>query len=117
MLKYRCHIYPVTGGNYDLGEIAQKHRQAANELWLIRERYLSCHGGLLTDIAMRAKPIETLLSERDELMQSLHKIYSGAPATNFKAYTKARDALKNSEELTFTNKEIDAFLPNKLRKG
>ena len=27
--------------NYDLGELAQKHKQAANDLWLIRENYLS----------------------------------------------------------------------------
>ena len=32
--------------NYDLGEISQKHKQAANDLWLIREKYFS----LLTDI-------------------------------------------------------------------
>ena len=97
--------------NYDLGEIAQKHKQAANELWLIRERYLS----LLTDIAMEVKPIESILSARDELMDSLHKVYTGAPATNYKAYSKARDALKNAEELTFSDAEIDAFLPQKLR--
>jgi hypothetical protein len=27
--------------NYDLGELGQKHKQAANDLWLIRENYLS----------------------------------------------------------------------------
>ena len=32
--------------DHDLGEIAQKHRQAGADLWLIRERYLS----LLTDL-------------------------------------------------------------------
>lgn len=39
---------------YDLGEIAQKHRQAGSDLWLIREQYLS----LLVDLAMRQKPME-----------------------------------------------------------
>ena len=34
--------------NYDLGELAQKHKQAANDIWLIREKYLS----LITDLAM-----------------------------------------------------------------
>jgi hypothetical protein len=38
--------------NYDLGELAQKHKQAANDLWLIREKYLS----LLIDLAMRETP-------------------------------------------------------------
>src|SRR5271157_3624128 len=32
--------------NYDLGEIAQEHKQAANATWFIREKYLS----LLTDL-------------------------------------------------------------------
>ena len=34
--------------NYDLGELAQKHKQTANDIWLIREKYLS----LLTNLAM-----------------------------------------------------------------
>jgi len=34
--------------DYDLGELAQKHKQAANDLWLIREKYLS----LIIDLMM-----------------------------------------------------------------
>jgi len=51
--------------NYDLGELAQKHKQAANDLWIIREQYLS----LLVDLAMREKPIEALQSQRDALVE------------------------------------------------
>lgn len=99
--------------NYDLGELAQKHKQAANDLWLIRERYLS----LLTDLKMDDKSIEQLKKERDALLEELHAIYSGAPSTTFKAYKKAQSALKQYEEMTFSDEEIDAFLPKKLRKG
>ncbi|EPE0614829.1 SLATT domain-containing protein, partial [Escherichia coli] len=91
--------------DYDLGELAQKHKQAANEIWLIREKYLS----LLTDLAMGEKPIEQLQSERDSLLESLHSVYSGSPSTTFEAYKKAQDALKNKEDLTFSEEEIDAF--------
>ena len=109
--------------NYDLGELAQKHKQAANDLWLIRERYLS----LLTDLAMGEKPtedikkvgdkpIEDIKKERDILLDELHSIYSGAPSTTFKAYRKAQDALKKYEELTFSDDEINAFLPKELRR-
>ena len=84
--------------DYDLGELAQKHKQAANEIWLIREKYLS----LLTDLAMGEKPIEQLQSERDSLLESLHSVYSGSPSTTFEAYKKAQDALKNKEDLTFS---------------
>jgi len=97
--------------NHDLGEIAQKHKQAANDMWLIREKYLS----LLTDISIGTKSQEDLIAERDDLMNALHKIYIGAPATNSKAYEGARQALQNEEELTFTEQEIDQLLPEKLR--
>ena len=56
--------------NYDLGELAQKHKQAANEIWFLREKYLS----LLTDLAMGEKPIEQLQIERDTLLESLHSV-------------------------------------------
>ena len=98
--------------DYDLGELAQKHKQAANEIWLIREKYLS----LLTDLAMGEKPIEQLQSERDSLLESLHSVYSGSPSTTFEAYKKAQDALKNKEDLTFSEEEIDAFLPKELKR-
>jgi hypothetical protein len=49
--------------------------------------------------------------ERNELLVELHSIYVGAPSTNFKAYTQAQNALKNLEDMTFSDEEIDAFLP------
>jgi hypothetical protein len=99
--------------NYDLGELAQKHKQAANDLWIIRERYLS----LLVDLAMKEKPLEALRQQRDELIEQLHAVYSGAPSTTFQAYRKAQEALKKLEEMTFTDEEIDAFLPKELRRS
>ena len=99
--------------NYDLGELAQKHRQAAADLWLIREKYLS----LITDLKMGKKPIETLQTERDNLLKELHSVYSGAPSTTCNAYQKAQEALKQLEDMTFSDAEIDAFLPKELKKG
>jgi hypothetical protein len=99
--------------NYDLGELAQKHRQAGSDLWLIREKYLS----LLTDLKMGEKPLEKLQDIRDELIEELHAVYSGAPSTNYKAYSKAQEALKKLEDMTFSDAEIDAFLPNELKRS
>lgn len=100
--------------NYDLGELAQKHKQAANDLWLIRENYLS----LLVDIAMKERPLEALQEHRDKLVKQLHTVYSGAPNTNtaFRAYKKAQEALQKLEDMTFTEAEIDAFLPKELKR-
>ena len=98
--------------DYDLGEISQKHTNAANELWDIRETYLS----LLTDIKASQLSINQIISQRDELQKRLFNIYSGSPRTNFKAYKEASTALKINEELTFSDNEIDAFLPKELRR-
>ncbi len=98
--------------NYDLGELAQKHKQAASDIWLIREKYLS----LITDLRLGIKSLTDLTSERDKLLLELHAAYSGAPSTTYDAYKKAQQALKRSEEMTFSDKEIDAFLPHQLRK-
>ena len=99
--------------NYDLGELAQKHKQAANDLWIIREQYLS----LLADLAMREKPLEALQSQRDALVEKLHAAYTRAPSTTFDAYKKAQKALQQHEDMTFSDAEIDAFLPEELKRG
>ena len=99
--------------DYDLGELAQKHKQAANEIWLIREQYLS----LLADLAMGQKPLETIQTERDRLLNALHSVYGGSPSTTPAAYRKAQEALKREEDMTFSDEEIDAFLPKELKRG
>lgn len=99
--------------NYDLGELSQKHRQAGADLWVIRERYLS----LITDLRMGEKAIDVLQKERDGLLAELHSVYSGAPSTTYQAYKKAQEALKQLEDMTFSDEEIDAFLPKELKRG
>jgi hypothetical protein len=94
------------------GVEAQKHREAASDIWNVRESYLS----LLTDICDPAVPLTKLRTRRDELQAQLHKIYKSAPRTDDVAYGKAQTALKESEELTFSDEEIDAFLPQALRR-
>lgn len=98
--------------DYDLGTIAQKHRQVAAEIWLIREKYLT----LLTALHMKQLSLGEICLQRDKLLEDLHSIYAGAPSTNFKAYKKAQDALKNMEDMTFSDEEIDKFLPRELRR-
>lgn len=98
--------------DYDLGTIAQKHRQVAAEIWLIREKYLT----LLTALRMKQLSVDEICLQRDKLLEDLHSIYSGAPSTNFEAYQKAQDALKNKEDMTFSDDEIDKFLPKELKR-
>lgn len=99
--------------DYDLGAISQRHTEAASQLWSIRESYFS----LLTDIKTRKLDIEKIMNKRDILQKELADIYQGAPRTNIKAYRAAVKGLKVDEELTFTDKEIDMFLPKELRRN
>jgi len=80
---------------------------------LIREKYLS----LLTDLRMGSTVVSDLQRRREELLEELHRVYSGAPSTTFKAYRKAQKALKALEDMTFSESEIDAFLPKELKRG
>lgn len=99
--------------NYDLGELAQKHRSAAADLWMVREEYLS----LLTDLRAGTRKQDDIVSGRDNLLKKLHAVYTGAPSTTFEAYKKAQEALKIAEDLTFSDEELDAFLPMSLKKN
>ena len=99
--------------DYDLGELAQKHRQSAADLWLIREKYLS----LLTDLRVGDESNERIRSRRDALLKELHGVYSGAPSTTVRAYTEAQNAIQQWEEMTFSDEEIDKLLPRELTRS
>jgi len=97
---------------YDLGGMAQKHADAAVSVWNIREKYLS----LLTDTKAEFIDINEIRSTRNKLQSDLHKLYKGSPRTINKAYEEASNALKNMEEMTFSDEEIDKFVPLPLKK-
>lgn len=98
---------------YNLGETIQKHATAALELLDIREQYLS----LLTDLKAKIISPEDIIIKREELQENLSKTYKGSPRTFSKAYSSAQKALQKNEELTFSDEEIDNFLPKPLRKS
>lgn len=97
----------------DPGQQAEKHKKTASQLWDVRESYLS----LLADLHDIKLSVEDVRGKRDELQARLAAIYETAPRTNAKAYKDASAGLKEREELTFTDKEIDAFLPKALRRS
>lgn len=104
--------------DYDLGKLSKSHADVANQLWNIRELYIS----LIADIKSNNLAVEQIKQKRDELHKSLNIIYSNAPRTNYKAYKLASEALNQNgqinqgEEMTFSDSEIDRFLPNDLRR-
>lgn len=95
-----------------LGEQAQKHTVTASKLWGIRERLLS----LLVDMKDGRDAREIRL-ERDSINAELEEIYKAAPRTSGPAYQSAQKALKEAEELCFSDEELDRLLPKKLRRN
>jgi hypothetical protein len=95
------------------GASAQRHREAAADIWNLRESYLS----LLTDVTDAETPLDDARKRRDELQARLHALYKAAPHTDNRAYGKAQEALKINEDLTFSEEEIDRFLPAPLRRS
>ena len=95
-----------------LGEQAQLHTEVGAKLWGAREALLS----LLVDL-QDGRPVEEVRQQRDRLNAELEDIYMAAPRTNSKAYSDAQEALKNAEELFFTDEELNKMLPKQLRSN
>ena len=85
------------------------HIKTANELWVLREEYLS----FLTDFDT-LKDSE-IIAKRQLLISRLGEIYSHEPLTSSKAYRKAQEALKKEEEQFFSDEELNMLLPKHLR--
>ena len=98
---------------HDLGEISTKHANAASKLWDLRESYLS----LLTDLKAGVVSVKEAIQQRDKLQRALLAVYQAAPRTLDDAYKISQQALHVNEELTFSDAEIDKFLPAPLRKS
>ena len=97
---------------YDLGGLAQQHADAAVAIWNVREKYLS----LITDMLGKSIAVDEARGIRDELQHELLGIYNGSPRSFAKAYNEAVEGLKKMDEMTFTDDEINKFLPQALRK-
>ena len=99
--------------SFDPGRLIRDHRKCARRLWLIREKYIN----LLSDLIDEAIDGDKGRLQRDTILKELQEIYLEAPDTSSKAYSMAQGALKIKEEMSFTDDEIDQFLPKPLRKG
>lgn len=96
---------------FKFAEEVDAHRTTAARLWDVRESYLS----LIADLMAGTISEVGALARRDELQETARSAYFEAPRTTAKGFAKASDGLKNNEEMTFTSREIDLFLPEALR--
>lgn len=98
---------------FDLSSLEKEHMKTANALWDIRERLLI----LLIQIGVGEKEYDVLLSEYQLIQQDLKNIYDNSPTTLDKAVSLARKALKFDGDYTYTDEEIDSYLPAMCRKS
>lgn len=96
--------------DFDLKEEIVSHQNISNELWLIREQYIS----LLTDLPILNN--QQIMGKRDYLQEKTSEIYKIAPKTSSKSYSTAQKALKKEEEQFFAEKELNQMLPKHLRE-
>jgi hypothetical protein len=97
--------------NFDPVGKENQHRTAAKELLWIREQLLL----LIERCHLESVPAHELQMSLESLTRELTSMYKFAPNTSASAYEQAQAALK-SGEFTFSDEEIDAFLPAALRK-
>ncbi len=88
-----------------------RHRTAAKELLWIREQLLL----LIERCHMAGEQVNHLQGALESITRELTGLYKFAPDTSPQAYALADAALKKGE-FTFSDEEIDAFLPVRLRK-
>ena len=97
---------------FDLSSLEKEHMKTANALWDIRERLLI----LLIQIGVGEKEYDILLAEYQVIQQDLKSIYDNSPTTLDKAVSMAKKALRFDGDYTYTDEEIDSYLPPMCRK-
>lgn len=96
---------------FDFTTDANSHKKSSDKLWIIREKYVS----LLTDFeCLEADQIRNI---RDELSMQTAEVYAESMPTDYESYKETKKALKEDEEQTFSDHEIDIMLPEILRRN
>lgn len=85
----------------DPATLAQRHREAATDIWNIRESYVS----ILTDLRDSSISVADLRKRRDDLQNQLYKLYRAVPLTrkpssSVLSATSARLASGGADERT-----------------
>jgi len=98
--------------SFDLRGMEQRHRVAANSFIGIRNQLLH----IISRIHMK-DDLNSISKEYESTLATLEKLYMNAPSTTNQAVKEAEAALNNRKEYTYTDEEIDQFLPPALRGG
>ena len=98
--------------SFDLQKLTSSHKSTANKLIAIRDQYKI----LIMKIKLEADTVENLIQRYEDLVKKTNEIFLEAPRTSDNAVERARVALKVKKDNTFSDEEIDLFLPESLRR-
>ena len=99
--------------SFALQDMIEKNRNTAHRIICFRNDLIT----LLTKIHLKAGTPEELTEEYKVILEKLNEAYASALDTTRKAVNEAAIALKDRQEFTYSDNEIDRFLPSHLRKG
>ena len=102
--------------SFNFEQRAVLHKNSALKFMGLRDKYRS----LITDIMSETLSSDEVISRRDSLLHEYQVLSDLSPQTGSKEYKEAQKRLNkrgviNGEEFTWSDEEIDWFLPEKLR--
>lgn len=104
-------VISIYNKSFDLKALAASNKTAANQLIGIRNELLQ----IISDLHMMKKDTSTINDAFAVIMQRLNKLYVEMPTTTRQSVDAAREALKVNKDYTFSESEIDMFLPPSLQ--
>lgn len=97
--------------SFDVKNMEMQCKNTAKRLIVVRNDLMH----IIAEIHMKEHSVEDINSNYIRIKDTLHEIYIEAPTTTQKAVERATKALKVDDEYTYSDDEIDNFLPPTLR--
>ncbi len=99
----------------DLSILMYQHKDTAEKYKSLRDKYMS----LIEEVMSNSTDEKELRRKKDELQEKYSSIGLYSPSTDYSDYEKAQEKLglkgNSDEEFTWSNEEINKFLPQELR--
>lgn len=108
-------IFLIVQLNFNFDNKMSEHKDSALKYMALRDKYKN----FIVDIVNSSLSDREIRNKRNVLQSEYQIISDTAPETNSKDYGKAQEKLfgkkKNGEEFTWSEDEIDHFLPDTLK--
>jgi hypothetical protein len=97
--------------SFDLKSMAEENKDYANKFLVVRNKMLST----IAEIHMMKNSVEGIQEKYELILSESNEIYISAPSTSNNAVKRAKIRLEVEKDYTFSDEEIDRFLPESLR--